>query len=212
MKSLNFNQQVIKTIQNEKTSIEELKSIEPILIENCKSSVRLFYNYYFFTFLIIIIWFLINNSIISEVKVFDVTINNRKILLLSLPFISTATYYITISYLAFNQLIDAGLKEIQRKIYPSIGESSLLELMIYPSLIELESIKVRLSNDSFISTLGFIIISLSFIFLPIVLNSIICYNLLIMLRSTYLIIFPIIYSLIILKTIKNFIFYFKQVQ
>jgi hypothetical protein len=208
----NFNSQIINTINNEKTTIEELKAIEPILIENCKTSIKLMYSYYFITLVFTTIWFLIDNSIISEVKVLDVSINNRKILMIAIPFISIASNYITISYMAFNQLIDAGLKEIQRKIYPNISNGSILELLIYPSLIELESIKMRLSNNSLLSNLGFILISITFLFLPIILNVIICYNLYFNFKNSFYILFPILYFLILFKIISNVIFYFRQVQ
>ncbi|MEL1247435.1 hypothetical protein [Flavobacterium helocola] len=158
----NFNKQLLNTLENGKTTIEELKAIEPIMIENCKSSIKLMYNYYFATIVLAILWFLIDKSIVSEVKILDVTVNNKQILLLSIPFLSIICYYFTISYMAFNQLIDAGLKLIQSKLYPNISEGSIMELLIYPSLIELESIKVRLSNDSLWSNLGFILFHFCF--------------------------------------------------
>lgn len=209
MKNPNFNQQIINTIENENTTIEELKAIEPILIENCKSSIKQMYNYYFFSILLVFIWFLIDNSIISEVEFLNINFNNKKILMIGIPFLSITCYYFTISYLAFNQLIDAGLKQIQRKIYPNIGKSSIMELLIYPSLIELENIKVRLSNDSMLSSAGFIIISLAFLSLPIAMNSIVCYKLFIDESiSTW---FPVIYFLILFKIMSNIVFYIRQV-
>ncbi|MHC0443420.1 hypothetical protein [Flavobacterium sp. 3-210] len=212
MKQPNFNSQIINTINNRKTTIEELKAIEPILIENCKTSIKLMYNYYFITLVLIIIWFLIDNSIISEVKVLDLSINNRQILILSIPFLAIVSNYITVSYMAFNQLIDAGLKEIQSKIYPNISSGSMLELLIYPSLIELESIKMRLSNNSLISGFGFILIAVTFMLLPIVLNGIICYKLFAFLLNSRYILLPIVYILILFKIISNLFFYFKQFQ
>lgn len=212
MKQSNFNSQIINTINNEKTTTEELKAIEPILIENCKTSIKLMYIYYFTTLVLIIVWFLIDNSIIEEVNIFDIKIKNLQILKTAIPFISILSNYITISYMAFNQLIDVGLKEIQTKIYPNLSQGSILELLIYPSLIELESIKMRLSNNSLISGLGFILISVIFMILPIVLNGIICYKLLCILIDSHYILLPIIYILILFKIISNLFFYFKQVQ
>lgn len=212
MQKPNFNNQILTIINNPETSIDDLKAIEPIMRENCNSSIKQFYNYYLFTIILIIIWFLINNSVISEVKLFDMQINNVKILLLTIPLISILCYYLTISYLAFNQIIDAGLKKINEKIYPSISKTSLLELIVYPSFIELESIKVRLSNESFMSTMGFLFISLVLIFFPIIANSWICIILIKMYYNSWLILLPIFYSLIIYKIIKNLVFYFKQVQ
>lgn len=209
MKQPNFNKQIFNTIENEKTTLEELKAIEPILIENCKSSIKQMYNYYFFTIILIFIWFLIDNSIISEIEVININLNNKKLLLIGIPFLSISCYYFTITYMAFNQLIDDGLKQIQKKIYKNIGDSSIMELLIYPSLIELESIKVRLSNDSMRSTVGFIFISLTFLFLPIIVNGIICYKLFI--DNTVSIWFPLTYSLILIKIISNIIFYIRQV-
>jgi len=210
MKNPNFNTQVFNTVNNGKTTIDELKAIEPILIENCKASIKQMYLYYFITLVLMIIWFLIDNAIITEVKLFDVNLNNRKILLIGVPFLSVICYYFTITYMAFNQLIDAGLKQIQQKIYPNIAQSSILELTIFPSLIELESIKMRLSNDTFISTTGFIFISLLFMFLPLIINGIICYNL--FNNDCVSFWFPLIFSLILLKVFFNIIFYFRQVQ
>lgn len=209
MKQPNFNKQIFNTIENKKTTLEELKAIEPILIENCKSSIKQMYNYYFFTIILIFIWFLIDNSIISEIEVININLNNKRLLLIGIPFLSISCYYFTITYMAFNQLIDDGLKQIQKKIYKNIGDSSIMELLIYPSLIELESIKVRLSNDSMRSTVGFIFISLTFLFLPIIANGIICYKLFI--DSTVSIWFPLTYSLILIKIISNIIFYIRQV-
>lgn len=210
MKHPNFNSQVYNTIHNGKTTLDELKSIEPILIENCKSSIKQMYTYYFITLIFIIIWFLIDNSIINEIKLFDVSLNNKKILNIGIPFLSVICYYFTITYLAFNQLIDTGLKQIQEKIYPNLAKSSILELTIFPSLIELESIKMRLTNDSFLNLTGFILISCLFIFLPLIANGIICYNLLINGSVSYW--FPLIYALILVKILFNIIFYFRQVQ
>lgn len=210
MKQPNFNTEVFNTINNGKTTLEELKAIEPILIENCKSSVKQMYNYYFITILLIIIWFLIDNSIINEIKIFDINLNNKKILAVGIPFLSIACYYFTMTYMAFNQLIDSGLKQIQNKLYPNLADSSVMELAIYPSIIELESIKVRLSNDSFISSIGFIFVVFAFIFIPIIMNGIICYKLFI--DDSVSMWFPIIYSLILIKIVLNFIFYLRQVQ
>lgn len=211
MKQPNFKLQIIETINNEKTTKEELKSIEPILLENYMTSSKLMYTYYFITIVLAIIWFLIENSVITEVKVFDLSINNRQILMLAIPFIAIASNYITISYMAFNQLIDSGLKEVQRKIYPNISEGSIAELLIYPSLIELETIKMRLSNNSFLSCLGFLFIAIIFAFLPIVLNSIICYKLYFHFKDSSYLFLTILYDLILLKILTNLIFYFKQV-
>lgn len=210
MKNPNFNTQLNNTINNGKTTIDELKAIEPILIENCKSSVKQMYTYYFITLVLMIIWFLIDNAIITEIKLFDVNLNNRKFLIIGIPFLSVICYYFSITYMAFNQLIDAGLKQIQQEIYPNISQSSILELTIFPSLIELESIKMRLSNDSFLSTTGFIFISVLFIFLPLIVNGIICYKLCYTDFVSFW--FPLIYSLILLKIFCNVIFYFRQVQ
>ncbi len=210
MKHPNFNTQVHNTINNGKTTLDELKAIEPILIENCKSSIKQMYTYYFICLVLMIIWFLVDNSIITEIKLFDVNLNNKKILIIGIPFLSVVCYYFSITYMAFNQLIDSGLKQIQQKIYPNISQSSILELTIFPSLIELESIKMRLSNDSFISTTGFIFISLLFMFLPFVINGMICYNLFI--NNSVSFWFPIIYLLILIKIFFNIIFYFRQVQ
>lgn len=209
MKQPNFNKQIFNTIENEKTTLEELKAIEPILIENCKSSIKQMYNYYLFTIILTFIWFLIDNSIISEIEVININLNNKRLLIIGIPFLSISCYYFTITYMAFNQLIDDGLKQIQKKIYKNIGDSSIMELLIYPSLIELESIKVRLSNDSLRSTVGFIFISLTFLFLPIIVNGIICYKLFI--DNTVSIWFPLTYSLILIKIISNIIFYIRQV-
>lgn len=210
MKRPNFNKQIINTLENGKTTNEELIAIEPIMIENCKSSIKLMYNYYFASIVLIILWFLIDNSIVSEVTLFDVNVKNKQILLLSIPFLSIVCYYFTISYLAYNQLIDAGLKQIHKKLYPNISESSILDLVIYPSLIELESIKVRLSNDSGWSTFGFLTVSFLFLFLPIIMNGIVCWNLIFSIDT--LIFFPIFYILILVKIVSNIVFYFKQVQ
>lgn len=210
MKNPNFNTQVSNTINNVETTLDELKAIEPILIENCKSSVKQMYTYYFITLVLMFIWFLVDSAIITEIKLFDVNLNNRKILIIGIPFLSVVCYYFSITYMAFNQLIDAGLKQIQQKIYPNIGQSSLLELTIFPSLIELESIKVRLSNRSFISTAGFIFISISFMLLPLVVNGIICYRL--FSNDFVSFWFPFVYTLILIKIFCNVIFYFRQVQ
>ena len=210
MKYPSFNDQVFNTINNEETTLEELKAIEPILIENCKSSIKQMYTYYFVTLILIITWFLIDNSIIKEIKIFEVNLNDEKTLKVGIPFLSITCYYFTITYMAFNQLIDTGLKQIQNKIYPNLSKSSILELTIYPSLIELESIKLRLSNNSFTSTIGFLLIVFAFIFIPIVLNGIICYKL--YTNDSISIWFPIIYSLVLIKIVLNFIFYFRQVQ
>ncbi|RKR11951.1 hypothetical protein C8C83_3710 [Flavobacterium sp. 90] len=212
MKQPNFNSQIINTINNEKTTIEELKAIEPILNENYKASSKLMYTYYFITLVLSIIWFLIDNSIISEVKVFDLSIDNRQILMLAIPFIAIASNYITISYMAFNQLIDSGLRAIHSKIYPNISEESIAELLIHPSLIELETIKLRLSNDSFFSSLGFLFIAIIFGLLPIILNGIICYKLYFYFKNSAYIFLTILYILILFKIITNLIFYFRQVQ
>lgn len=210
MKQTNFNKQISNALQIGNITNEELKAIEPIVIENCKSSIKLMYNYYFVTIVLVILWFLVYNSIVSEVKLFDVSVKNKQILLLSIPFLSIVCYYFTISYLAFNQLTDAGLKQIQKRIYPNISECSILELVIYPSIIELESIKVRLSNDSGWSTFGFLIVSFLFLFLPIIMNGIICWNLIFNVNTS--IFFPFIYILILVKIVSNIVFYFKQVQ
>lgn len=206
----NFNTQVYNTVNNAKTTFEELKAIEPILIENCKTSSKQTYNFYFITLVLILIWFLVDTSIITKIKLFDADISNHEVLIVGIPFLSIISFYLTITYLAFNQLIDTGLKEIQKKLYPNIGESAILELTIYPSLIELESIKMRLSNDSFLNTVGFLFVAFVFIFLPVGLNGIICYKLFMndMVSSW----FPIIYSLILIKIILNIIFYIRQVQ
>ncbi len=210
MKKPNFNTQVSNTINNGETTTEELKAIEPILLENCKTSIKQMYTYYFISLVLIFIWFLVDNSIITEIKLFDVNLNNKQILTIGIPFLAIVCYYFSITYMAFNQLIDAGLKQIQRKLYPNISKSSLLELTIFPSLIELESIKMRLSNESFLSTTGFILISLLFMFLPLAINGIICYKLFI--NNSVSSCFPIIYSLILVKIFCNIIFYFRQVQ
>ncbi len=209
MKQPNFNKQLLNTIENEKTTLEELQAIEPILLENCKSSIKQMYNYYFFTIVLCFIWFLVDNSIISKIELLNINLDNKKLLLIGIPFLSISCYYFTITYMAFNQLIDAGLKQIHRKIYKNIGESSIMELVIYPSLIELEGIKVRLSNDNWRSSLGFIFISIIFIFLPILLNGFICYKLFTEIAIS--IWFPIVYTLILLKIISNIIFYIRQV-
>ena len=209
MKQPNFSKQIFNTIENEKTTLEELKAIEPILIENCKSSIKQMYTYYLFTIILIFIWFLIDNSIVSEIEVLNINLNNKELLLVGIPFLSVSCYYFTIAYMAFNQLIDEGLKQIQRKIYNNIGDSSLMELLLYPSLIELESIKVRLSNDSLRSRIGFIFISLTFLFLPVIVNGVICCKL--FFCSSVSIWFPLTYSLILIKTISNTIFYIRQV-
>ncbi|MFT6638746.1 MAG: hypothetical protein ACJAYP_001332 [Flavobacterium sp.] len=210
IKQPNFNSQIFNTIENGKTTIEELKAIEPILIENCKSSIKQMYNYYFITIVLIIIWFLIDNSIISEINLFNVDVKNKDVLSIGIPFLSIVCYYFTITYMAFNQLIDAGLKQIQKQIYPNIGDSSMMELLIYPSLIELENIKVRLSNDSLLSTIGFIIVSCLFLFLPIIVNGIICYKLLV--SESVSIWFPLFYFLILIKIFLNIVFYIRQVR
>jgi hypothetical protein len=209
MKQPNFNKQIFNTIENEKTTFEELKAIEPILIENCKSSIKQMYNYYLFTIILTFIWFLIDNSIISEIEVININLNNKKLLLIGIPFLSISCFYFTITYMAFNQLIDAGLKQVQRKIYKNIGDSAIMELVIYPSLIELESIKVRLTNNNWRSTIGFIFISLTFLFLPIIVNGIICYKL--FNDNTVSFWFPLIYTIILTKIISNIIFYIRQV-
>jgi hypothetical protein len=208
--SPNFNAQVYNTINKSETTLEELKAIEPILIENCKSSIKQMYIYYFTSVVLVFIWFLVDRSIITEVKFFDVTLKNKKILLVGISFLSVVCYYFTITYMAFNQLIDSGLKQIQQKIYPNLSESSILELTIYPSIIELESIKMRLSNDSFFSTIGFIFVSLLFMFLPLIVNGIICYKLFLIDSISYW--FPVLCSLILIKIFSNIIFYFRQVQ
>ena len=145
---------------------------------------------------------------------FDVNLKNKKILIIGIPFLAIVCYYFSITYMAFNQLIDAGLKQIQEKIYPNIGKSSILELTIFPSLIELESIKMRLSEESLLrtilSTTGFILISVLFIFLPLVINSVICYELFINEDVSFW--YPLIYSLILVKIFCNIIFFFCQVQ
>lgn len=210
MKYPNFNSQIVNTIENGKTTLEELKAIEPILIENCKSSIKQMYSYYFITIIITMIWFLLDNSVITGIKVFDVDFKNGELLIIIIPFLSISCYYFTITYMAFNQLIDAGLKQIQKKIYPNLGKSSILELAIYPSLIELESIKMRLSRDSFISTTGFLFITFLFLFIPIIANGYICFKL--FLNSAISLWFPLVYSLILVKIILNIIFYFRQVQ
>lgn len=210
MKNTNFNTQISNTINNEKTTIDELKAIEPILLENCKASVKQMYLYYFITLVLMVIWFLVDNVIITEIKLFEVTLNNRKILLIGVPFLSIICYYFSITYMAFNQLIDAGLKQIQQKIYPNISQSSILELTIFPSLIELESIKMRLSNDSVLSSTGFIFIAVLFMFFPLIINGIICYKL--FNNDCVSFWFPLIFSLILLKIFSNIIFYFRQVQ
>lgn len=211
MPKTTFNQQISDVIKSQSTSIDELKAIEPIMMENCKSAIRSFYNYYFATLVLIILWFLVNNSIISEIKIFDVNITNTAILILAIPCLSVIAYYLTITYMAFNQLIDAGLKLIHRRLYPNIGETPLLELLIYPSFIELESVKVRL-KDGLLSGLGFLLIAIGFAFTPILLNAIICYKLIMLYHNSWLIIIPIILSLIVLKTFLDIIFYIKQVQ
>lgn len=210
MKQPNFNTQVSNIINNGETTTEELKAIEPILIENCKTSIKQMYTYYFITLVLLFMWFLVDNSIITEIKLFDVNLNNKHILTIGIPFLVIVCYYFSVKYIAFNQLIDAGLKQIQKRIYPNLSKSSLLELTIFPSLIELESIKMRLSNESFLSTIGFILISLLFLFLPLVLNGIICYKLFI--NESVSLWFPIIYCLILVKIFCNIIFYFRQVQ
>jgi len=210
MKNTNFNTQISNTINNEKTTIDELKAIEPILLENCKASVKQMYLYYFITLVLMVIWFLVDNIIITEIKLFDVTLNNRKILLIGVPFLSIICYYFSITYMAFNQLIDTGLKQIQQKIYPNISQSLILELTIFPSLIELESIKMRLSNDSVLSSTGFIFIAVLFMFFPLIINGIICYKL--FNNDCVSFWFPLIFSLILLKIFSNIIFYFRQVQ
>ncbi|MEQ3690914.1 MAG: hypothetical protein ABNG98_05300, partial [Flavobacterium sp.] len=88
--------------------------------------------------------------------------------------------------------------------------SSMMELLIYPSLIELENIKVRLSNDSLLSTIGFIIVSCLFLFLPIIVNGIICYKLLV--SESVSIWFPLFYFLILIKIFLNIVFYIRQVR
>jgi len=211
MKKTTFNQQISTAINNEATSLEELKAIEPIMMENCKSAIRSFYNFYFATLVLIILWFLVNNSIVSEIKVFEVNIANRTILTIALPCLAVVSYYMTISYMAFNQLIDAGLKLIHKRLYPNIGETPLLELLIYPSFIELESIKVRL-KDGCLSGLGFLLIAVGFIFTPIILNIIICFKLIMIYYTNWLWFVPIILSLFVLKTFFDIIFYIRQVQ
>lgn len=210
MKRPNFNTQVSNTINNGKTTLEELRAIEPILMENCKTSIKQMYTYYFITLVLIFIWFLVDNSIVTEIKLFDVNLSNKKILICGIPFLAIVCYYFSITYMAFNQLIDAGLKQVQEKIYPNIGKSSLLELTIFPSLIELESVKMRLSDESLLSTTGFLFISILFIFFPLVINSVICYRLFINEYVSFW--FPLIYSLILVKIFYNIIFFFRQVQ
>lgn len=206
----NFNTQVYNVINNKATTLDELKAIEPILIENCNSSVKQMYAYYFITLVLIFVWFLVDNAIITEVKLFDLSLNNKKMLIIGIPFLSICCCYFTITYMAFNELIDTGLKQIQRKIYPNLGDSSLLELTIYPSLIELESMKMRLSNDSILSSIGFLFITFIFMFLPIILNCIICCKLFV--NDLVLYWFPLGYTLLLLKTVSNIVFYFRQVQ
>ncbi|KAF2336152.1 hypothetical protein [Flavobacterium daemonense] len=208
--SPNFNTQVYNTINNNETTLEELKAIEPILIENCKSSIKQMYTFYFTTVVLIFIWFLVDCSIIKEINFLDVNLKNKKVLLVGISFLSVICYYFTITYMAFNQLIDAGLKQIQYKIYPNLSKSSILELTIYPSLIELESIKARLSNDSFLSTAGFIFVSILFMFLPLIANGVICYKL--FFSNSISCWFPILYLFILIKIFCNIIFYFHQVQ
>ena len=206
----NFNQKIFKTLNNDKITIEEMKAIEPIIIENCKTSVKLMYNYYFLTIVLITIWFLIESSIISKVTIFNVDIDNKKFILFFLPFVSIATYYISVSYMGFNQLSDAGLKQIQAKLYPNIHEPSILDIMIYPSIIELETIKVRLSKDSLISSLWFLIVSFTFLSFPLLMNGVICWKL--MFNDCSMIFFPVVYTLIMIKIIFDIVFYIKQVQ
>lgn len=206
MKETTFNQKIHNTINNGETTLEELKEIEPILIENCRSSIKLMYNFYFITLVLVSVWFLIYNSIITEVKVMDVQINNKKILLFGIPLISIVVYYITMSYMTFNQLIDSALKQIQKKLYPNISNGSIMEMLIYPSLIELESIRLRLTKESFWDITQFLLISLAFVFVPIILNGIICYHLILDFYTSDLIWFPIIYSFLLIKIITNFFF------
>ena len=211
MKKSTFNKQISTVIFNENTPLEELRSIEPAMIENCKSAIKAFHNFYFLSLVLMILWFLIRNSLVSEIKLFDISISNRTILIIAIPFVSVISYYLTITYMAFNQLIDAGLKSIQKRLYPTISKTPLIALLTYPSFIELESIKMRLSEGT-LSRIGFLLVALSFLFAPIFLNGLICILLMMELYARWLILFPVAFLLVIIKTFINILFYIKQVQ
>lgn len=207
---LNFNDKLNKIIENKDTNIEELKSIESSLRENLNLSVKNFHNYFFASIILIVIWFLVNNSILDNVEVFNMKINNTKVLLISIPFISSITNYLMISYLASYQMIDIVIKKIETRIYPSICGSALIEFVSYPSFIEIESMKVRLSNESLMSGLSLIFISLILMATPFVCNFYIIYKLIDFSVFSWYTILPLIYALINLKSLKNLIFYIKQ--
>jgi len=206
----NYNQQLKNIIDNPDTSIDDLKAIEPIMRDNLNLSVKLFFNYYFVTIVLIVIWLLISNSIIKEIKLFDINISNKKILLFCIPFISIITTYLMISYMAFYQLIDMGMKRIHTKLYKTISETSIMELVNYPSFIELEGLKLRLGSESLMSTLGFLFISITFIFVPIAVNMFICIELIKKYSNSWFYFLPIIYLFILLKIIKNLYFYYNH--
>jgi hypothetical protein len=209
--SRNLQNQISKIIDEDNAPIEELKAIEPILREHMNKCVADFYKSYFFTIAIIIIWFLINNSIINELEVMNIKINNQNILLLSLPLIAAIMFYRANSLFVVYQLIDSALKSIYVKIFPNFGSTTLVYFLEFPSFVTLEDVKTDLAkNKSFFNMLGFLISIFILNFLPIIIIGIISVKLINIFWFSWFLIFPFLTVLLLLKICFDISFGFKQ--
>ena len=163
----NLKQQLKEIISSENLSLDELKEIEPIFRENAYVCAKQFFRSFLITALLIIVWFLIQNSIISNVTVLDLSIDNKSILQLSIPLIALITCYHTNASYNLYQEIDVALKTIYTKIFPHFGNSSLVYFLDFPSFSTLENMRADLGNDKFFSNVGFYFMSVILLLLPI---------------------------------------------
>ena len=210
MKKNNYIKNISELLNNNTIDKDDLNSIESIINDNYRSSIKLFYNYYFTSIVTILIWILIKNSLINEIKIFDIQVTNKNILLITLPVFSCGCYYLSITYILFNQFYDAGLKLIYKKKYKVIGDTEVIKLMVYPSIFEFEYLKSEIKKNSIWSSLYFLLITSFIIITPLLVLlyisfKIFCYY------KLYFIVSSVICFLLIARILHNIIVLIRNI-
>ena len=197
-------------IENNETPLEELKEIEPILRNNCYKCVEQFYRYYLASIASIVAWFMLEGAVIDKVKLMDMEITNRNILLIAIPFISAILVYRANSLFAFYQFADAALKLIYSKIFPNLGPSTVVYFLEFPSFMTLQNIKADLTDESFGSMMGLLILVFVVNILPILLVGWMAVKLTLMFWWGWYLIFPAMLYIFTIKLIFDLIYFLKN--
>jgi len=132
-------------------NIEEAKLYTSILQQNSESCLKQFY-FTILAFLIsVIIWILIKFSVINNVNFYGIELNDKKLIVIFLPLVSTFIFYRSFTLLVLNHFIDEVLLEMYEHIFPNLKDIDSPWLLPPPSFFRFEEFVQNESNKTKIS-------------------------------------------------------------